>query len=162
MSYVTVTNAIRLPVIINDRPHVLKFSFGSLDQNTIAQKQTIIKFQTKYKHVQIRSSKSRIERIMEMNARVVLRNLPQGRSLRVNASRRIQQHVQQQQQQAYEPSQINTGQTQEADVQDASRPKSISLAHLNECGWNTDNNELRINLVNGLKKDIISKCGKMD
>jgi hypothetical protein len=26
------------------------------------------------------------------------------------------------------------------------------------CGWTTDNNELRINLVNGLNSDIISLC----
>ena len=49
-----------------------------------------------YKTVYILSSKSRIERLIEMNARAVLRNLPQGRLLRVDASGRIKQRNDQQ------------------------------------------------------------------
>ena len=44
-----------------------------------------------YKTVYIWSSKSRIELLIEMNARAVLRNLPQGRSFRVDANRRMKQ-----------------------------------------------------------------------
>jgi hypothetical protein len=44
-----------------------------------------------YKTVYIRSSKSLIGRLIEMNARAVLRNLPQGRSFRVDANRQMKQ-----------------------------------------------------------------------
>jgi hypothetical protein len=55
-----------------------------------------------YKTVYIRSIKSRIELLIEMNARAVLRNLPQGGSLRVDANGRIKQRNEQQQRQSHQ------------------------------------------------------------
>ena len=55
-----------------------------------------------YKTVYIRSSKSRIERLIEINARAVLRNLPQGRSLRIDANGPIKQRNEQQQRQSHQ------------------------------------------------------------
>jgi len=112
-SQVTVTDAIRLNSRFNDRPPILKFSVGSLDQKVLLlRNKPQLRFIQQYKHVQVRSSKSRIERILETNARAVLRNLPHGRSLRVDASGRIKPRVQQQSTQ--EPIQIDRGQAQDA------------------------------------------------
>ncbi|KAH3782441.1 hypothetical protein DPMN_160356 [Dreissena polymorpha] len=57
----TVTDAIRLPARFNDRPPILKFSIGSLDQKVLfLRNKTKSKFIQQHKHVQVRSSKSRM------------------------------------------------------------------------------------------------------
>ncbi|KAH3793298.1 hypothetical protein DPMN_146805 [Dreissena polymorpha] len=110
-SQVTVSDAIRLHLRFNDR--TLKFTVGSLDQKVLLlRNKPQLRFIQQHKHVRVRSSKSRIERILETNARAVLRNLPHGRSLRVDASGRIKPRVQQQSTQ--EPIQIDRGQAQDA------------------------------------------------
>ena len=73
-----------------------------------------------YKTVYIRSSKSRIERLIEMNARAVLRNLPQGRSLRVDANGPIKQRNEQQQRQSHQENlnnETHSNQTGSTDAQ---------------------------------------------
>lgn len=93
---VMVTDAIRLTAKFDDRPPILKFSVQSLEEKIrVLRNKPNLRFIAQYKNTQVRSSKSRIERILEMNARAVLRNLPHGRSLRVDASGRIKQRVQQ-------------------------------------------------------------------
>ena len=42
-----------------------------------------------FKNVFLKSSKSHAERLIELNARAILRELPQGRSLRVDSNGRI-------------------------------------------------------------------------
>ncbi|KAH3691895.1 hypothetical protein DPMN_192437 [Dreissena polymorpha] len=46
-----------------------------------------------YKNIYLKSCKSHIEILVEMNAKAVLRQLPQGKEFRVNASGRIIQHA---------------------------------------------------------------------
>lgn len=93
---VKVTAAVRLPARFHDRPPILKFSLNCHDQKvTLLRKKSGLRFIDRFKHVQIRSSKSRIERLIEMNARAVLQTLPHGRSFRVDASGRIKPRNQQ-------------------------------------------------------------------
>jgi hypothetical protein len=94
-SKVIVTDAIRLPARFHDRPPILKFSVETLEQKILLlRNKPKLRFSAEYKHVQVRSSKSHIERLIEMNARATIRNLPQGRSLRVDARGRIKSRVQ--------------------------------------------------------------------
>ena len=48
-----------------------------------------------FKHVYLKSCKSHTERLIELNARAILRQLPEGRNLRVDANGRIQQRTHQ-------------------------------------------------------------------
>lgn len=89
---VRVTAAKRLPSrITNDkRPPILKFSVESTKQkSTLLRHKAKLDKTERFAQVYIRSSKSRVEHLIESNARAVLRSLPQGRSLRVDASGRI-------------------------------------------------------------------------
>jgi hypothetical protein len=49
-----------------------------------------------HKNVYIKSCKSHVERLIELNARTILRQLPTGRSYRVNANGRIIERTQRQ------------------------------------------------------------------
>ncbi|VDI35541.1 Hypothetical predicted protein [Mytilus galloprovincialis] len=89
-SYVHVTAATRLPNRFDDRPGIVKFSLRNKDEKIkVLRNKMKLKDNEIYKNVYIKSSKSRVERIIEMNARAVLRNLPQGKSFRVDANGRI-------------------------------------------------------------------------
>ncbi|VDI44280.1 Hypothetical predicted protein [Mytilus galloprovincialis] len=89
-SYVHVTAATRLPNRFDDRPGIVKFSLRNKDEKVkVLRNKMKLKDNEIYKNVYIKSSKSRVERIIEMNARAVLRNLPQGKSFRVDANGRI-------------------------------------------------------------------------
>ena len=48
-----------------------------------------------YNSVYLKSNKSHVERLIEMNARAILRQLPQGGNFRVDANGRIKQRYQQ-------------------------------------------------------------------
>lgn len=89
---VHVTAAVRLPNYrTNDqRPGIVKISFRSTEEKVnVLRNKMKLRESEQYKNVYIKSSKSRVERIIESNARAVLRNLPEGRSLRVDATGRI-------------------------------------------------------------------------
>ncbi len=54
----------------------------------------VLKDSETYKDVYIKSSKSHAERLIELNARTLLRELPQGHNFRVDANGRIKQRTQ--------------------------------------------------------------------
>ncbi|CAG2234601.1 unnamed protein product [Mytilus edulis] len=87
---VRISAAARLPSRFNDKPGIVKISFQNTEEKVNVLRNKMKLRQTeKYKNVFIKSSKSRVERLIEMNARAVLRNLPDGRDYRVDASGRI-------------------------------------------------------------------------
>lgn len=87
---VRVVSASRLPSKIENKPGLVKISFrNTAEKVQVLRNKMKLKDTDDYKRVYIRSSKSRVERLIEMNARAVLRTLPQGQSLRVDASGRI-------------------------------------------------------------------------
>ena len=80
----------------------MKFQF-KVEKVIVLRNKWKLKNTTEYNRVFIKSSKSRVEQLIERNARAVLRNLPQGISLRVDAKglikeRNIQDSQEQQQQ----------------------------------------------------------------
>ncbi|CAG2193350.1 unnamed protein product [Mytilus edulis] len=78
---VNVTAAARLPSRFSDRPAIVKISFSNLDEKVkVLRNKMKLKQSDTYKNVYIKSSKSRIERLIEVNARAVLRNIPGGRA----------------------------------------------------------------------------------
>ena len=94
---ITVTAAVRLPAKLTDRPPILKFSVENFDQKVLVlRNKSKLRTVQSHEDVYIRSSKSRIERLIEMNARTVLRNLPQGCDFRVDGRGRIVNRQQQQ------------------------------------------------------------------
>ena len=48
-----------------------------------------LKDSEEFKNVYLKSGKSHDERLIELNARTILRKLPQGRSLRIDSNGRI-------------------------------------------------------------------------
>jgi cell division protein FtsX len=77
-SKVIVTHEIPLPA-----------RFHSRAKSPAVEKSAQSTFSAEYKHVQVRSSKSHIKRLTKMNARATIHNLPQERSLLVDARGRI-------------------------------------------------------------------------
>lgn len=94
-SRIRITAVTRIPSKIERKPGLVKFSLENTEQKTLVLKNKWkLKDSDDYKQVFIQSSKSRVERLIEMNARELLRNIPQGRALRVDASGRIKQRDQ--------------------------------------------------------------------
>lgn len=105
-SSVKVTAAVRLPNRWNEKPGFVKISFRNIKEKvTVLRNKFNLKDSTMYKDVYLKSSKSHAERLIELNARAILRELPNGRSLRVDANGRIKQRSPQQQQQPQEQNQ---------------------------------------------------------
>ncbi len=74
---VRVTAATRLPRRFDNKPGIVKFSLNSVDEKVlILRNKMLLKDSENYKTVYIRSSKSHVERLIEMNGRAILRNLP--------------------------------------------------------------------------------------
>ncbi|CAC5397947.1 unnamed protein product [Mytilus coruscus] len=89
---VRVTGAVRLPTRSTNRPRIVKISFRNTHETVqVLRNKMKLKDNAVYNKFYIKSSKSRIERLIEMNAHAVLRNLPnvQARGLRVDANGRI-------------------------------------------------------------------------
>lgn len=89
---VHITAATRLPSRLRDKPGLVKISFRNADEKIrVLRNKMGLKNSESYRSVYIKSSKSRIERLIENNARAFIRNLPQGqgKSLRVDANGRI-------------------------------------------------------------------------
>jgi len=75
----------------DQRPGLVKISFDSVDEKVLVLRNKMsLKTSADYKEVNLKSSKSRAELLIEQNARALLRHLPQGRNLRVTANGRIQ------------------------------------------------------------------------
>lgn len=89
-SAVSVTAASRLNSRIEGRPGLVKISFRSREEKVLVLRNKMkLKHSADYKRVFLRSSKSHAERLIELNARTVLRSLPNGRNFIVDASGRI-------------------------------------------------------------------------
>ena len=94
---VLVTGATRLKTRFNNRPGLVKISFQNVDEKIcVLRNKMKLKGIKQYERVYIKSFKSHVERLIELNARTLLRELPQGKSLRVSANGRILQRAQQQ------------------------------------------------------------------
>lgn len=89
---VSITDATRLPTRFAERPGIVKISFRSAEEKILVLRNKMkLKDNIQFKKVYLKSSKSRVERLIENNARTILRSLPEetARSLRVDASGRI-------------------------------------------------------------------------
>ena len=87
---VLVTAAARLPSKFRNKPGLVKISFGTVDEKVLVLRNKMnLKNSTVFKNVFLKSSKSHAERLIELNARAILKELPQGRSLRVDSNGRI-------------------------------------------------------------------------
>ncbi|WAR27806.1 hypothetical protein MAR_013510, partial [Mya arenaria] len=96
-SRVTVTGTIRLPSKLRGKPGPLKISFGSTPEKVLVLRHKMkLKDMENYQDVFIKSSKSHAERLIELNARTILRQLPQGAGYRVDANGRIRPRPEQQ------------------------------------------------------------------
>jgi hypothetical protein len=87
--------ATRLPARINTKPPIVKFSVRNLKEKvTILRNKYKLKDHDTYKSVYLKSSKSHAERLIELNARTILRNIPNGNMYRVDANGRIKPRAQ--------------------------------------------------------------------
>ena len=87
---VRVIAASRLPARYHNKPGLVKVSFADRNQKVLVlRNKHKLKNHRSYKRVFIQSAKSHVERLLELNARTILRELPQGRSYRVSGNGRI-------------------------------------------------------------------------
>ncbi|CAC5399192.1 unnamed protein product [Mytilus coruscus] len=108
-----------------------------------------------HSRVFIQGAKSHIERLLEKNARTILRELPQGKSYRISGNGRILKKSTDNDQIA-ENAEMET---QQESAEDTSRLKEIiRLGHLNVCGWTLNNYLLRKAIVANINVDILSIC----
>ena len=149
---INIANIVRLPSRVPGRPGIIRISFRSTTEKVrVLRNKRRLKGSVAYKNVYTRSSKSRIERLTEMNARAVLRQLPDGRTLRVDASGRIQQrkpNERQDQQVLNDETPLGTNRSN----------YSVKLGNINICGWTRENCELRKNIFSSMECDIICVC----
>ena len=95
-SKVNVTAATRFRTRFHDRPGLVKITFTSVEDKILVLRNKMkLKDTLLFKHVYLKSCKSHTERLIELNARAILRQLPEGRNLRVDANGRIQQRTHQ-------------------------------------------------------------------
>lgn len=79
-----------------DRPPLVKICFRNLDEKVLVLRNKMsLKETQNYKTVYLQSTKSHAERLIELNARMLLRQMPGGNNFRVNANGRIQQRTRQ-------------------------------------------------------------------
>lgn len=96
-SNVAVTKAFRVKSRYNDRPAPVKITFRNLNENHCVLRNKInLKNTNDYSKVYLKGCKNHAERLIEINARTLLRQLPDRRICRVDASGRIQQREQHQ------------------------------------------------------------------
>ena len=89
-SSVEVTGAVRLTARYTNRPGIVKISFRTLAEKiSVLRNKMTLKDSGTYSRVYLKSSKSHAERLIELNARAILRELPQGSNLRLDANGRI-------------------------------------------------------------------------
>ncbi|CAC5412945.1 unnamed protein product [Mytilus coruscus] len=77
---VRVTGAVRLPTRSTNRPGIVKIFRNTHEKVQVLRNKMKLKDNAVYNKVYIKSSKSRIERLIEMNAHAVLRNLPNAQA----------------------------------------------------------------------------------
>ncbi|WAR17905.1 hypothetical protein MAR_032499 [Mya arenaria] len=87
--WVTTSIESELPMPLG-RPPLVMISFRDVEEKVLVlRNKYVLKDTAPYKQVFIKSSKSHAERLIELNARTLLRQLPQGKNFRVAANGRI-------------------------------------------------------------------------
>ena len=90
---VTITGVKRFAPKYRNKPGLVKISFQSLDQKILVLRNKMkLRDITEYKRVFLKSCKTHTERLIELNARAILKELPRGKSFRVDANGRIKTH----------------------------------------------------------------------
>ena len=91
-SRVNVTALARLKPRFRIKPGLVKIGFESVEQKILVlRNKHELKDQQRFRKVFIQSSKSHVERLLELNARTLLRELHTGKSFRVTANGRIKE-----------------------------------------------------------------------
>lgn len=86
-SNVQVIAVTRLPSRFNNRPGLVKISFRNKEEKILVLKNKMkLKENDEFKKVFIKSSKSRVERLIERNTRSILKIIPQADTLRIDAN----------------------------------------------------------------------------
>lgn len=89
-SRVKINRVIRFRTHYEGRPGLVKITFRNLNEKVLVLRNKMkLKDSQDYREVYVKSCKSHAERIIEMNARALLRQLPQGHNFRVDANGRI-------------------------------------------------------------------------
>ena len=87
---ITVIDAQRLPERNRGKPRLMKIAFESVEQKIkVLRANTSLRGNGTYGRVYIRSSKSHVERLLELNTKTILSELPNGHLYRVSANGRI-------------------------------------------------------------------------
>lgn len=93
-SSVTITNVHRFRSNFENKPGLVKVSFRCVDDKIrVLRNKMKLKNHENYSSVYIKSSNLRAERLIELNARAILRKLPNGHNLRLNAKGQITTNV---------------------------------------------------------------------
>lgn len=86
-SNVQVIAVTRLPSRFNNRPGLVKISFRNKEEKILVLKNKMkLKENDEFKKVFIKSSKSRVEHLIERNTRSILKIIPQADTLRIDAN----------------------------------------------------------------------------
>ena len=89
---VVITNAKRLQPRYKGKPGLVKISFQNTEQKIkVLRNKHTLKDSDTYKRVIIKSDKTYAERLIESNAKTLLRHLPDGNNFRVDANGRIRE-----------------------------------------------------------------------
>ena len=89
-SKVSVVAAERLRQKYRNRPGLVKLSFEKVEQKVLELRNKYkLKDNDTFKRVFLEGAKSHVERLLAINARTILRELPQGRSYRISGNGRI-------------------------------------------------------------------------
>ncbi|KAK6180904.1 hypothetical protein SNE40_008869 [Patella caerulea] len=87
---IEIGEVVRLKSRHPNKPGPIKIAFGSLEQkiSVLRKKMTIVNHD-QFKDVYIRSSKTHTERVIELNAKTILKEIPNGHEFRVRGNGRI-------------------------------------------------------------------------
>ena len=97
---VNITNTVRYRTRYLDRPGPVKVTFRTVQEKVaVLRNKMQLKNIEEYQEVYVKSCKSHAERLIEINARTLLRQMPNGRDFRVDANGRIQRRERQDNQQ---------------------------------------------------------------
>lgn len=138
---VTTTGVKRFAPKYRNKPGLVKISFQSLDlKMLVLRNKRKLRDIIVYKRVFLKSCKTHAERLIELNARAILKELPRGKSFRVEANSKIKTRSV-----AHEATPGNTG---NQNIDEESPQHNDTIAHVNVCGWTNDNHALLIKAVN--------------
>ena len=88
---VRIMKVVRFRARIQDKPGPVKITFRNVQEKIkVLRSKMCLKDLQQYSDVYVKSCKSHAERLIEMNARALLRQMPDGKNFRVDANGRIQ------------------------------------------------------------------------